>query len=594
MKKTASLNYIFLSFRTAPLCTCLKILLLLWTGFYPGVMVLASGHLIDTGVKTIAKEASFQDILAACLLLTCAMALDYVMKSTGKLIEIRYEAILTEKINLRIAEKKASVKYCKIEEKETQELFQRISDNPAKHIQDGFNNLMSLSAYVIEVVSIVGIIFTYSGWIPLAILAVSVPALYISLKCGAYDYSVFDSMSEKYRRANYYKSMLTSRDNVEEREIFGYTDTVNKWWNREQDEIVKLSYWANFKTIFMLKISGLLSIGLLAVIMLFLLIPLRQGLLSVGIYITLIKAQNDLVQKITWNLTEQIKTFESNRNYIKDFVKLLHLEEDADALCPRNHAAVQKIHTLRFEQVSFKYPGTDRYILRDFNLTLTAGKKYAFVGENGAGKTTVTKLLLGMYNTYEGNIFFDELNIRDLSIGELKSYLTVLYQNFFRYEISIKDNLYLGNMEKYNETEMNHVLEQVGLREKVASLSAGADTMLGKLHETGQDLSGGQWQKLAIARCMLCDAPLVILDEPTAAMDPLSEKSVYDSLGAFPNDKLVIMITHRLGLAVLADEIIVLQDGGVCEKGSHDELMREGKVYYHMYEAQRSWYADEK
>ena len=223
-------------------------------------------------------------------------------------------------------------------------------------------------------------------------------------------------------------------------------------------------------------------------------------------------------------------------------------------------------------------------------MKLYNGKHYAFVGVNGAGKTTITKLLTGMYDDFEGKILIDGKSIREFTTSELKGLFSVVYQDFAKYYISLKENIGLGNVHGVSDEEITEALESIGLAELVEELPNGLDTPLGKIKEGSVDISGGQWQRIAIARTIANKAPVHILDEPTAALDPIAESNIYSIFSKISRGKWTIFITHRLSAARLADEIFVIADGRVCEKGSHSELMEKQGVYAEMFEAQRSWY----
>ena len=212
------------------------------------------------------------------------------------------------------------------------------------------------------------------------------------------------------------------------------------------------------------------------------------------------------------------------------------------------------------------------------------------MGVNGAGKTTLTKLLTGLYDNYEGEILLDGRELRTFRQADLKALFSVVYQDFARYQISLDDNIALGNVLRKDPAKIKEAAEAMGLGQTIAELPRGMETPLGKIKEQGVDLSGGQWQRLAIARALYNPAAVQILDEPTAALDPVAESGIYEMFGKISAGKSTIFITHRLGAARLADEIIVVDGGKVAEKGNHEELLSQKGIYASMYEAQRSWY----
>ena len=219
-------------------------------------------------------------------------------------------------------------------------------------------------------------------------------------------------------------------------------------------------------------------------------------------------------------------------------------------------------------------------------------KKYALVGVNGAGKSTIIKLITGMYNDYSGKILLNGLDIKDYDYTMLKGIISVVFQDFCKYETTVKDNIIVGRGFEYDQNEVNNIIDKLELNELNENLKNGLDTTIGKAIEEGVDLSGGQWQKLAISRLLYSDAQINILDEPTAALDPIAEGNTYKLFDSVSDEKFVIYITHRLGAIKMVDEILLVNDGCIVEKGTHKSLMETKKMYYNMYSKQQKWYKE--
>ncbi|OON98952.1 MAG: hypothetical protein ATN35_02800 [Epulopiscium sp. Nele67-Bin004] len=310
--------------------------------------------------------------------------------------------------------------------------------------------------------------------------------------------------------------------------------------------------------------------------------------ITVGTYIALVKAIYDFIESISWQFVMLIKNFISNKLYLKDITEFSKLEKVENILNPIDTSVKQTvIQKIEFKNVTFVYPNTTKKILDNFTATMYGDKKYSIVGANGCGKTTLVKLLTGLYEDYDGDILINGVEIRDIKKEQLKAYFGIVYQDFSKYEISIKDNLLIEDPKSQQALD---VLKQLGLDELIGNLENGLDTPLGKLDNNGIDLSGGQWQKIAIARTLISGSPINILDEPTHSLDPISEVNLYAMFKSIMNEKFTIFITHRLGGAKLADEIIVINKGKVAQQGTHQNLLNLGGQYAKMFEAQRSWY----
>jgi ATP-binding cassette subfamily B protein len=244
-----------------------------------------------------------------------------------------------------------------------------------------------------------------------------------------------------------------------------------------------------------------------------------------------------------------------------------------------------------FRNVSFVYPGTNRRVLSNFSFTLRPGERVALIGENGQGKTTVVKLITRLYDPSEGQILLDGVDLREYDLADLHAEIGVIFQDFMRYEMTARENIAVGRIEvPHTANEIEHAAEKSLAAGVVARLGGGYDQMLGRRFEGGVDLSGGEWQKLALARAYLRDAQLLILDEPTAALDARSELEVFERFAELTLGKMALLISHRFSTVRMADRIVVLEGGRLVEEGSHAQLIALGGRYAAMFEMQAASY----
>lgn len=249
------------------------------------------------------------------------------------------------------------------------------------------------------------------------------------------------------------------------------------------------------------------------------------------------------------------------------------------------------VRGFEFRNVSFAYPGTTRRVLKNFDFTLSPGERVALIGENGQGKTTVVKLITRLYDPTEGEILLDGINLRDYKIEDLHHEIGVIFQDFMRYEMTARENIAIGHVEcEHTEAEIEHAAEKSLAASVVAKLGGGYDQMLGRRFEGGVELSGGEWQRVALARAYLRDAQLLILDEPTAALDAKSELEVFERFAELTNEKMALLISHRFSTVRMADRIVVLAGGRLVEEGNHKQLMALGGRYAEMFEMQAASY----
>lgn len=244
-----------------------------------------------------------------------------------------------------------------------------------------------------------------------------------------------------------------------------------------------------------------------------------------------------------------------------------------------------------FRNVSFAYPGTTRRILKDFNFTIRPGERIALIGENGQGKTTVVKLVTRLYDPTEGQILLDGIDLREYSIDDLHQEMGVIFQDFVRYEMTVRENIGVGRVEvPHSQDEIEYAAQKSLATDVVKKLDGGYDQMLGRRFVSGVDLSGGEWQKIALARAYLRDAQLLILDEPTAALDAKSELEVFERFAELTAGKMALLISHRFSTVKMADRIVVLEGGRLVEEGTHQQLMSLSGRYAAMFEMQAASY----
>ena len=249
------------------------------------------------------------------------------------------------------------------------------------------------------------------------------------------------------------------------------------------------------------------------------------------------------------------------------------------------------VHGFEFRKVSFRYPGTNRLVLDRLDFTLRPGERVALIGQNGEGKTTIVKLLTRLYDPTDGQILLDGVDLRNYSIEDLYKEIGVIFQDFMRYEMTARENVAVGRIEDLHDTERIIDAARKSLADEViAKLPGGYEQILGRRFHDGVDLSGGEWQRLALARAYLRDAQVLILDEPTAALDARSEFEVFERFAELTEGKMTLFISHRFSTVRMADRIILLTNGRISEEGSHRQLMALGGRYAEMFEMQAASY----
>jgi ATP-binding cassette subfamily B protein len=289
-------------------------------------------------------------------------------------------------------------------------------------------------------------------------------------------------------------------------------------------------------------------------------------------------------------LTGLASLYENNL-FLSDFKRFLELEP-AVVDSPRPRAFPRPVrHGIEFDQVSFKYPGTSVDVLKDVSFAIGPGEHVALVGENGSGKTTLVKLLCRLYDPTGGTVRIDGIDLREFKLDELRANLAVVFQDYARYYLTARENIWVGNVSLPADSEqIAEAARKTGADSVIRALPQGYDTVLGRQFENGVELSVGQWQKLALARAFLREAPLIVLDEPTAALDPRAEAEVFDHFHELATGRTAIFISHRLSTVRHADRILVLVNGSIAEAGAHEDLVERAGVYASLFETQAKHY----
>jgi len=311
-----------------------------------------------------------------------------------------------------------------------------------------------------------------------------------------------------------------------------------------------------------------------------------QGKFQLGdlvLYSQALQRGQSALKDLIGNLT----SLNENNLFLADLYEFLAIQPTiAEPLHPKSVPCPFR-RGIVFENVSFRYQDSSRFALRQINLSIQPGEVIALVGENGSGKTTLVKLLTRLYDVTEGRITIDGIDIRHLSPVDLRRQISVIFQDYTRYQLSVQDNIWLGNIELPTTSErMVEAACQSGADAVIQTLPQGYKTLLGKWFKGGEELSGGQWQKIALARAFLREAQLVVLDEPTSAMDAKAEAEVFQTFRDLMRDRSALLITHRLSTVKMADRIHVMDQGEIVESGTHDQLMALRGTYAHLFEIQ--------
>lgn len=478
---------------------------------------------------------------------------------------------------------KISYKYFEIEE--TQKLINTVNSNSAEHLVNYYNLVLTMFCGFISSIGVLFFIIQAGIIYVLGIILLLCAMLLLFKYCSKINIKLFDIRRELVRKEEYLSSLIFDRETAMERKLFSSSNFIQDKVDKEVKEATKKLQKSLFKKDFINLVYNFSNYFFAISAYIFLLKPLLENKITLGLYIALIPALIKVGNFFVSLLDNYLVNIKTEKHFFNEFDKFQNLEEDYYIY---NKNDIKKsFNKIVFKNVSFSYE--DKPVINNLNLTIEKGKSYALVGKNGAGKSTLIKLLLGLYNVDSGDIYIDDKNYKNMSFSEKASYFSVIFQDFGKYELTIEDNILLGRDKNNN---LQNICEESQLKEEIEKLPKGINTFLGKLEEDGVDLSGGQWQKIAIARMFYEKKQCFIMDEPTSALDSIMESKFYEQCSRYLNkENTSIFISHRLGSTAIADEIIVLDNGQVIEKGTHNELINKNGVYKEMFETQRGYYA---
>jgi len=454
-------------------------------------------------------------------------------------------------------------------------------------VAESMGRTINLLQYLITFISIVIVLSAVDAWIVVILFATCIPAVILAYMQNDQEYrNKTKWMKENAMVAHYYQEMNLQPPQNDVR-FFELLDYLKKLWRELKDVYINKKNKMTRKHVLFNSIADILRNSVYIVILLLTARQIFQNpAIGLGAFMLVFTLASQF-QEATAKILIGVVQFASDISYMKDFFDLDKLEhENIDS-----KAEPYEKSNISFRNVDFSYPNTDRQILKDINVQIKQGEKIAIVGENGSGKTTFVNLLCGLYNPDNGKI---EIGGNDIyaNLSKTRRSISAIFQEFGRYETTIRENITVSDPAKQSEDRaLKDLTIKLDAYEFIENQANGFDEIVGTLSEKGNNLSGGQWQKVALARAAYRDnAKIMVLDEPTAALDPIAEASLYENFKEITGDRTTILISHRLGITKLVDRILVFDDGRIVEDGTHSELLAANGLYARMYNAQAQWY----
>lgn len=534
------------------------------------LIIYATKLSVDSIVGFVSGGADVKPVIFLVLL----FAWKELSKFFRNILDIKLEQRLELNLNKSLMNKLSLISVDEIEKPEFQDKLNQIKDRPHLALIELFNSSILILSTVIKVVGIAFVFFNISGILGISYLIAAIFDILFTFMAVNKMNKMFENTSRNEREMENVIDILKNKDALYEIKVFKMKNLFLNRFEKYSSAVFKERLSTTLKSQNYLLLSSVVNIVWMGIVILFIVSKLLAKAIGAGDLTAIVSSASSTLD-MAEDFVYEASTV-SNNGYIANTLFFILSYDERKVEKSSKYG-----DEIEFSHVSFKYPGTQKTVLHDLSFKINKDKVTAIVGENGAGKSTIIKLVAGLYEPTEGSVKISNMNPYSMSNEDISNELSIVFQDFKNYELSLRDNILFGKVGDISEDLKLLELDKYS-----------EDTNIGKLEEDGVYLSGGENQKLALARAIQKKSDFLIFDEPTASMDPMVEAKMYDNILKVLKSRGAIIITHRLVLSKLADDIIVLGDGRIVERGSHDELMNKGGIYKQMYDEQSGWYKE--
>lgn len=582
-KKTKNWKRSFkLIWSSSPFYTISWASLLLIQGILPGLLVYLTKLVVDSLVIALDSGGDWEKVRPAVIYIVAiasVMLLIDITKSLLEIVRVAQADIIQDHVSSLIYKKSSEVDMEHYESHEYHDRLEQATSDGANRPLSLLESLGGLIQNLITLVVMAGLLVQYSLWLPIILLISTFPAFIIILRYDREYHQWWKATTSTRRWIQYFHLMLTHRLAVPEMRVFNlsphFQTNYQKFRKKLRTEKLEQMRRLTIAKLF----TAFLSLTILGLTLIWMGWRALNGTLTLGDLALFYQAFNfgqGLMRTMLGSLGKLIK----DSLFLDILFEFLDLESNIkDPKSPvKLPSKLEKGIELR--NITFAYPGSESKVFKDFSLFIPANKAVAIVGENGSGKSTLLKLLCRFYDPESGTIEYDGIDIKKFSVKELLRFITITFQVPLNYQATVKESIMMGNLDA-SETQLHieSAARNAGAHNFISQLPNGYDTLLGKAHAAGIELSGGEWQRLALARAYYSKAPLILLDEPTSMMDSWSEGEWFQRFSSLMTNKTAIVVTHRFTIAMRADLIFVIDKGQIAESGTHDELLEIGGLY---------------
>lgn len=550
------------------------------------------GRLIVDGVVAALKQGAGSDATAVYWLvgLEAGVMILLALSQRGiSTVQSLLRALLGQRVNVMILEKALTLQLAHFEDSEFYDKLTRARREASSRPLGLVTKTFGLLQNGISLISYAALLIGFSPWAVLILIVGGLPQFVAEAKFSGAAFRLFRWRSPETRKQMYLETVLAREDSAKEVKLFQlgplllqrYRDIFRTLYREDRDLTLRRDIWG-----FVLGLFGTLTFYGAYAWIVYATVTKQISLGQMTMYLVVFRQGQAAVSA---SLNAIGGMYEDNL-YLSNLYE--YLEQPVPETAGHALSGPDQSDGIRFENVGFTYPGNDRPALHHIDLHIRPGESLALVGQNGSGKTTLIKLLARLYEPTEGRILLDGRDLREWDETVLRKRIGVIFQDFVRYQMLVGENIGAGDVERFSDEPAWREAAARGLADDfIDTLPQGYDTQLGRWFAGGRELSGGQWQKVAVARAfMRRGADILVLDEPTAAMDAEAEARVFEHFREMTRDRIAILISHRFSTVRMADHIVVLEEGHIVERGSHESLMREEGIYAHLFSLQAAGY----
>ena len=582
---------LILTWRVSHKFFILSAFLTLLGGVLPIVYSYTYKLFLDSVIQNIGVNTVVPAIVISYLIYRYVIdvALDFQLILSNQYIQRLIRFRIDDYINYTISEKISSLDAHYFEDAETQDLIQKVRERSIGRIP---SYVYSWFGVITEIITLIGAflaLMPYGWFYPFIAIGVSIPRLLAVKQRVGLEWSIFNRTTPENRKLVYWSSLTQHQNAVLEARIFGARNNFLSQLRQMQNYLLEKSLSPLNKYIKAVWYPVLIEAIFFFFMIYFKLPAVLAGAFSIGSLTFFIQ----MIERVTNNsraASVDIMNLSADSMYIENYFRLLALPPLVKEKDPGHILEPFEPPHIRFQNISFAYPDKS-LTLKNLSFEIAPKEHLAIVGPNGAGKTTLIKLLLRFYDPSSGIITVNDFDLKDLKRENWYKFISTLFQTFRQYSLTIRENITLAHSNKDNERKMIKAAEMSGAAEFIEKFPKKYDQQLGREFD-GEELSVGQWQKLALARAFYEEAPVLILDEPTSAIDAEAEAEIFENLNKTYKDKTLIFVSHRFSTVRNADKIIVLKDGAIAEEGTHKSLMEQNGIYARMFRKQAKGYIE--